>query len=454
MFFLNKNLLNFFKDRFKRRKELLKHFFLDLLCIVIFVLVNNYFSILPFVENTFLIIFIFIWLSLSYIFGRYHNEEKYKKNFLLIYTLLKNLILVIVSIIFSYLILFITNKLSINDIEYSIVQTFAFFWIILFSIINFVIKNTYNNRLNKKEIWYFIGPDKIYQEISEELIKLYKNLELRHFRKKLNLKNLNKFKISGFCVDYSYQITDNELQILVDSKYINSSIISIQKWCEINLECLPTKLVSKSYILKDNFLINKHIYLRFKRLADILMSMILLIISSPIIILCSAIIYLEDKGSIFYSQKRIGFRGKPFTIYKLRSMKMDAEKDGPQWAARKDKRITFIGKIMRKTRLDELPQLLCVIKGDMSLIGPRPERKDFEDKIEKAMPNYKIRHLVKPGLSGWAQVNYPYGASLKDAKNKLSYDLFYIRNFSFFLDILIFAKTIRLVANRRGAQPF
>ena len=105
-------------------------------------------------------------------------------------------------------------------------------------------------------------------------------------------------------------------------------------------------------------------------------------------------IYLEDQGSIFYSQKRIGLNGKPFTIFKLRSMKMDAEKEGPQWASQKDKRITYIGKIIRKTRIDELPQLLCVIKGEMSLIGPRPERKEFEDKLEKEIPNYKMRHLI------------------------------------------------------------
>ena len=229
--------------------------------------------------------------------------------------------------------------------------------------------------------------------------------------------------------------------------------MSVQRWCEIFLECLPPKLVSKTYVLRGNFRINKNIYSRVKKLADFFVSIILLTLTSPIILFCAFLIYLEDRGTIFYSQKRIGLNGKSFTIYKLRSMREDAEKEGPKWSSPKDERITYIGEIIRKTRIDELPQLVCVIKGDMSLIGPRPERKEFEERLEKEIPNYKIRHLIKPGLSGWAQVNYPYGASLKDSENKLSYDLFYIKNFSIFLDLLIFIKTIRLVANRRGSKP-
>ena len=131
-------------------------------------------------------------------------------------------------------------------------------------------------------------------------------------------------------------------------------------------------------------------------------------------------------------------------------MIVDAESFGPQWASKNDKRITLVGNILRKTRIDELPQLISVLKGDMSLIGPRPERPEFNKLLEKEIPYYNLRHLFKPGLSGWAQVNYTYSSSLSESKNKLSYDLFYISNYSIFLDLLILFKTIRIVFNGSG----
>ena len=134
-------------------------------------------------------------------------------------------------------------------------------------------------------------------------------------------------------------------------------------------------------------------------------------------------------------------------------MKSNAEKDGFKWSSKNDSRITKIGFWLRRTRLDELPQLLSVIKGDMSLIGPRPERPEFDEILSKEIPNYKLRYLVRPGLSGWAQVNYPYGASIEDTKIKFSYDIYYIKNLSNFFDLLILLETIRLVFNFRGSQP-
>ena len=134
-------------------------------------------------------------------------------------------------------------------------------------------------------------------------------------------------------------------------------------------------------------------------------------------------------------------------------MKTMSEKNGPVWATKDDNRITKIGSILRKTRIDELPQLLSVLKGDMSLIGPRPERPEIEILLKRNIPYYDLRKVIRPGLSGWAQVNYPYGASLKDSENKLSYELFYIRNYSFWLDLLIFIKTIKLIFNMKGSSP-
>ena len=192
--------------------------------------------------------------------------------------------------------------------------------------------------------------------------------------------------------------------------------------------------------------------LRLKRLGDVLLSIVLLFISSPLLIVSGLLIKIEDGGPILYSQIRTGFEGFPYTIYKLRSMRVDAEHDGAQWVKRADSRITRIGSLLRRTRLDELPQLWCVFTGSISLIGPRPERPEFDQELEQKIPHYCLRQRMRPG-SAEAQVNYPYGASLEDAANKLSYDLYYLRNFTFWLDLLILFKTIRLVFKSQGAQP-
>ena len=170
-------------------------------------------------------------------------------------------------------------------------------------------------------------------------------------------------------------------------------------------------------------------------------------------IFCNNYKKLEDGGPIFYSQLRNGFEGNQFKIIKLRTMITNAEKNGAQWANSEDIRITKIGLILRKLRIDELPQLLQVLSGEMSLIGPRPERPKIDIMLRKHLPNYDLRYSIKPGISGWAQVNYPYGASIEDAKLKLSYDLYYIKNFSILLDFMIFFKTLKLVLKWKRSKP-
>lgn len=154
-----------------------------------------------------------------------------------------------------------------------------------------------------------------------------------------------------------------------------------------------------------------------------------------------------------YSQIRTGLYSQRFKIWKLRSMSEESEEEGALWASENDPRITKVGYWLRKFRIDELPQLINVITGEMSLIGPRPERPEFEQRLERTIPHYRVRHWIRPGLSGWSQVCYPYGASVNDSRIKLSYDLYYIRNFSPWLDGLIFLKTLRLVARGEGAIP-
>lgn len=190
-----------------------------------------------------------------------------------------------------------------------------------------------------------------------------------------------------------------------------------------------------------------------KRIVDMLASAGLLAVSLPVLLLTAIAIKLEGPGSIFYRQERVGLRGKPFMVYKFRSMREDAEGDGVAvWAKADDDRVTKVGAFIRKCRIDELPQLFNVLKGDMSFVGPRPERPEFVEQLGQAIPYYDLRHHVKPGITGWAQVSYPYGASIKDSREKLQYDLYYLKNYSVFLDINIVLLTIQVILWGKGAR--
>jgi sugar transferase (PEP-CTERM system associated) len=188
-----------------------------------------------------------------------------------------------------------------------------------------------------------------------------------------------------------------------------------------------------------------------KRSFDIVCSVIILAMTFPLMLLAALAVKMEDRGPVFYSQERVGKDGKTFFVHKFRSMRTDAEKSGkPQWAQQNDPRITRIGNFMRKTRIDELPQILNVFKGDMSFVGPRPERQYFVDQLIEVVPYYNVRHSVKPGITGWAQVRYGYGSSAEDALQKLQYDLYYVKNNSLFLDVLILIDTLKVVLFRSG----
>jgi sugar transferase (PEP-CTERM system associated) len=188
-----------------------------------------------------------------------------------------------------------------------------------------------------------------------------------------------------------------------------------------------------------------------KRGFDILCSSVLLLLASPVMLLTMLAIKLDSPGPIIYRQERVGLGGRIFMCLKFRSMRTDAEKDGvARWAAKNDARITRIGAFIRKTRIDELPQLLSVLKGQMSLVGPRPERPSFVAQLKEQIPFYDVRHSVKPGVTGWAQVRYSYGASLEDARRKHQFDLYYVKNNSLFLDLLVLIETVSVVLFREG----
>jgi sugar transferase (PEP-CTERM system associated) len=190
-----------------------------------------------------------------------------------------------------------------------------------------------------------------------------------------------------------------------------------------------------------------------KRLVDVVGALILLAVALPFMVITALLIALESRGPVLYRQERVGLNGKTFNVVKFRSMRTDAEKDGkPQWASLKDDRVTRVGQVIRKLRIDELPQIFCVLKGDMSLIGPRPERPYFVDKLTQEIPYYAVRHSVKPGVTGWAQVRYHYGATVEDSREKLQFDLYYVKNHTLFLDLLVLFETVAVVLTAKGSR--
>lgn len=257
---------------------------------------------------------------------------------------------------------------------------------------------------------------------------------------------------SGVVVATQMDFSEIQLQQLMQLRLQGVPIYRLPDICETLWYKLPSCLLEDSWwAFSAGFnLVSSGISLKLKRLVDLILAGLLLILLFPLMLLVMVAIKLDSPGSVLYSQVRTGLYGKPFRVYKFRSMYKDAEKLGAQWASQRDPRITRVGYLLRLLRIDELPQIFNVIRGDMSLIGPRPERPEFDIKLKESIPYYELRYLVKPGITGWAQVLYPYGASVEDASEKLAYDLYYIKNYSLWLDIAIAFKTIRVVLLGKG----
>ena len=221
---------------------------------------------------------------------------------------------------------------------------------------------------------------------------------------------------------------------------------------ERQLERLPPELLPDPWLNYDELPWNNPFSLerQLKRVADILVAAVLLVLSCPLMLLAGVLIWLEDRGPVFYVQQRSGWLGRRFVVFKLRTMGVAPANAPPCWTLPGDQRITRVGLWLRRLRLDELPQLLQVLSGDMSLIGPRPERPELEEELEARIPHYRKRHWMRPGLSGWAQVCAPYAASVEDVELKLSYDLYYLKHFSTWLDLLILFRTIKTVLKGGG----
>ena len=259
-----------------------------------------------------------------------------------------------------------------------------------------------------------------------------------------------KLQVESLILANPHRLTDlekRELTLLISK---GLKVHTLNYFYEREFERIHVSSVSDSWLWDHEATTKSPYYLGAKRLIDISLSLIALVILTPIIPFIVLLIWSQDRGPILYRQKRVGQYDIPFWIYKFRTMRVNAESNGAQWAQRNDQRVTVLGKWLRKSRLDEVPQFYNILRGDMSFIGPRPEREELLKQIESEIPYFRFRNLIKPGLSGWAQINYGYGSNIDDAKMKLSYDLYYLKHANLALDLLIVLRTFG--AMMRGAR--
>ncbi len=243
------------------------------------------------------------------------------------------------------------------------------------------------------------------------------------------------------------------LQEVLRCKLNGINVLDAPSFYEMVQGKLMLESITPSWFIFSSGFLRTNLFSMCKRAIDVILSLIGLILFLPFFPLIALAIKIDSPGPIFFSQTRVGNNEKLFKLFKFRSMAQDAEaKSGAVWAVKNDNRITKLGRFLRSSRIDEIPQMINVLKGDMSFVGPRPERPEFVEKLKKVVPYYSKRHFIKPGLTGWAQVRYPYGASVEDAIEKLRYDLFYTKNIGPFLDTLIFVETIKVVLFGRGAR--
>ena len=243
------------------------------------------------------------------------------------------------------------------------------------------------------------------------------------------------------------------LRELLDCKLHGVRVVDMATHFEKTLGQIRLDSVSAGWLIFGDGFSQGWLRTLVKRLFDLVFALVLIVLASPIMLVAAILIVLESGGPVLYMQERVGLNGRLFNVIKFRSMRTDAEQDGqPRWAAAQDDRVTRVGRIMRKLRIDELPQLFSVLNGDMSLVGPRPERPYFVDKLTQELPYFAVRQSVKPGVTGWAQVRYHYGASVEDSAEKLQYDLYYVKNHTLFLDLVILFETVGVVLTAKGAH--
>jgi len=293
-----------------------------------------------------------------------------------------------------------------------------------------------------------LNPENIYIYCPEDTLEDVQRLCEKHsFKVIINDYSIKNYKNKIVCHYKSSDLSENDQFYLVQAIKYGASVEPLVSYLDSILKYTEVELLHSGYFLhqKSFSILSKKSKQMNKRILDIICAVILFMITWPIALIAAIAIKLESPGSVFYKQKRTGQFNKEFFVYKFRSMRNDAEKNGAQWASKNDARVTRVGKFIRKTRIDELPQIINIFKSEMSIVGPRPEREVFISELEKEIPFYRFRHAVKPGVTGLAQVSYPYGASTEDAIWKHKYDIYYIKHHTFMNDIKILIKTVTVV---------
>ena len=387
-------------------------------------------------KENFILIYITILIFTSFFEIMNYNKTSLNKEYDIIKEVFKILgkTLIIIFIV-SFIEYFVFYKTKVGRLIY----VGLYFFISIFFIIEYLLINYIKSKQKQKLLWASVIPSKE--------VENYYNIGIDENGVNNNIRNSNGYDIAIY--DYPPKNGTNVSQLL-------STIITIKKpidlisYIEEYAECIPLRYVDELWLLK-NIRTYENAYDKIRRIVNIMISFVLLVLLFPISFLIALVHRVTSKGPIFFIQERVGYKGRTFKLIKFRTMIHNAEKDGPQFAKKDDPRITKIGRFMRLFRIDEVPQLINILKGEMNLIGPRPERKEFISMLEKKIPYYRLRLEVRPGLTGWAQVNYYYaGEDIEEHFKKLEYDLYYIKNRGLPLDILILFKTIRTVLMRKG----
>lgn len=395
--------------------------------------------------------FIFIgWILIFYIAGLYNlyfavnNSRFFKLSINSIFT----------ASIFSISFFYIFPQTHVSP------KTFFVIFIVICTILFLLWRQFFNLSLKSYLPKIIIGIIDLNKESEELINEIEKNPHLGYKigfifnSEKEDLSNLKSkivnSKVNTVVLTSDIQQSHELRSILLEYLPLHVNYINVANFYEMLTGKIPIFAVDKIWFLENLNKKKKKYFDSFKRFYDMILALSILIISLPFWPIIAIIIKIESKGTIFFCQKRVGINEKIFTLIKFRTMGMDAEAKGPQWALQNDSRATHFGRFLRITRIDEIPQVINVLRGEMSLIGPRPERPEFVQQLKQKIPFYNERHLIKPGLTGWAQINYQYGASVKDALKKLQYDLFYIKNRSIYLDISISLKTIMTILSKGG----
>lgn len=380
-----------------------------------------------------------LWIVVFFIFNLY-DTEKSKPTIPHLGQIINAFIFnTMLSVVFFYLTPFFKVAPKTNLLIFSFISLILFlFWRRVFYIF-------FSSYFKKSVV--FINQEAKVEPYVQDLVSYIKEYPQSGFDFKGEYKSIEEFLKTNKEIPEVFITTNGILEKPENLNKIHenkSTILDLVSVYENILGRIPVDAINENWLMY-NILTKQNNNIDLKRITSLVFAILVLLATSPLLLVISLIIKLQDGGPIFYSQQRVGRDGKDFTIYKFRSMIINAEKNGPEWSKTQDPRITTFGKMLRRLHIDEIPQMWNIIKGDLALIGPRPERGEFVKQLEQEIPFYNIRHIISPGFTGWAQIKFRYAGSVMDSKKKFEYDLYYIKNKNILMDIGIIIRTIQII---------